>query len=65
MGLLDWGLRSEWWRRCQWALELALGDDPATQQTGIEFLSALAESPLATPSEVGIIEVFTFERGAR
>ena len=55
--------RVEWWRRSEWAVELALSDDDATEATGIETLEALVLSPLQTPSEFGIVEIYLKNRG--
>lgn len=55
--------RSEWWRRWEWAVELALSRDSAREATGIETLEALVLSPLLTPSEFDIIEVYLKNTG--
>ncbi|MFT3662669.1 MAG: hypothetical protein QM809_15205 [Gordonia sp. (in: high G+C Gram-positive bacteria)] len=50
--------RAEWWRRWEWAVELASADDPAREGAGAATMEALADSPLITASELGILEVF-------
>ncbi|MFT4088881.1 MAG: hypothetical protein QM658_17340 [Gordonia sp. (in: high G+C Gram-positive bacteria)] len=48
--------RSEWWRRYVWAVELSLTEaDTIRSATGVAVLCELADSPLATVSELGVI----------
>lgn len=46
------GRREEWWRRFQWAIELAMSDSERKSQVGVALLDALANSSLATADEV-------------
>jgi uncharacterized protein HemX len=39
--------RTEWWKRAQWAIDLALDDDGRRQEVGVVALNELLESPLA------------------
>ena len=39
--------RTEWWKRTQWAIELALSDHERRQEVGILALFELMDSPLA------------------
>lgn len=43
--------REEWWRRVQWAADLALGEDVPRQTAGLGMLGKLAHSPLATDAD--------------
>ncbi|WP_440713236.1 hypothetical protein [Gordonia sp. FQ] len=54
--------RAEWWKRWQWAIELALADEPSHQQVGMETLDSLTRSPLVTASEIDIVVAFTESR---
>ena len=47
--------REEWFRRLQWAASLALSGDQRTQVAGLNLLQALAESPLAGPTELDLL----------
>jgi hypothetical protein len=44
--------REEWWRRFQWATELATSGDDGKARVGLSLLAALTDSPLATPDEL-------------
>ncbi|MFT3662668.1 MAG: hypothetical protein QM809_15200 [Gordonia sp. (in: high G+C Gram-positive bacteria)] len=59
----EYEARSEWWRRWQWAVEMALADDDARERTGIETLDALVMSSLVTGSELDIVEMYFKNRG--
>lgn len=48
--------REEWFRRVQWATELTLRPDLASQATGLSMLAALADSELASDDDLGFIE---------
>jgi len=49
--------REAWWKRAQWALDLAMDPDPARQAVGLRALQYLAVSKLAGADEVRMIEV--------
>lgn len=51
--------REEWWRRVQWAADLALGDDPRSQAAGLNILGKLAGSPLATDDDAQLLAIFS------
>ena len=44
--------REEWWRRFQWAIELALSDDEYRASIGTILLLEIAQSPLASEAEI-------------
>jgi len=53
--------RAEWWRRFQWATELALSDDEYRANIGVVLLRDAAQSPLAGEAELlavhGVLEL--------
>ena len=53
--------REEWWRRFQWATELALSDDEHRANVGVLLLRDAAQSPLARDAELraalGVLEL--------
>lgn len=55
--------RAEWWRRWQWAVELAVSGDAAREAVGVETLAALVRSPLVTVSESDMVEIFLKNKG--
>lgn len=54
--------RNEWWRRYQWAAELAISEQPEQQALGLQVLDSLLRSPLATDSETDMIVKLAEER---
>lgn len=53
---LDQEARVEWWRRFQWAAEQSTLDNFEARIQGLMIIEALADSPLLTSSERGIVE---------
>ena len=51
--------REEWFRRLQWAEELASSPDTDRQARGRAAMNALAGSTLATPEDVDLIATIT------
>ncbi len=56
--------REEWWRRFQWATDLALSAEDGEVRAGLALLAVLTDSPLATQDELDAIiavsgEIFT------
>lgn len=47
--------RDQWWKRAQWALDLALQNDPSSKRIGLAVLEHLAQSRLAGPEETEMI----------
>lgn len=47
--------RSDWWDRAEWALDASMSDDPVRMATGLNVLSVLAESELASAEEIEIL----------
>lgn len=47
--------RAEWWRRAQWALDLALGEDEAQAKVGFAVLDRLYDSTLAKAEEIALL----------
>lgn len=47
--------REEWFRRMQWAGQMALADDERTRLAGLALLEVLAKSPLAGPAELDML----------
>lgn len=39
--------RDEWWRRTQWAIDMAIDDNPQRSEIGNRALAELSRSPLA------------------
>lgn len=55
--------REEWWRRFEYASELALDDESeARREAGFLLLDALAQSELAGTDELAQLRVFTEEQ---
>lgn len=55
--------REEWWRRFEYASELALDEESeARREAGLMLLDALAQSPLAGTDELAQLRVFTEEQ---
>lgn len=50
--------REEWWRRVQWAADLALGDD-RRRSVGLYILGTLAGSRLATDDDLQLLDAFS------
>lgn len=46
--------REEWWRRTQWAIDLALDADDTRKAVGVTALAELLASPLATEDDLAI-----------
>ena len=51
--------REEWWRRVQWAADLALGDDLRRRAAGLNLLRKLVVSPLALNDDAQLLTIFT------
>lgn len=49
--------RSEWWRRAQWALDHAVGENPDAKTLGLVTLEKLALSKLASDEEIVLFDV--------
>lgn len=49
--------RAEWWKRAQWALDHALGEDPDSKALGLAALAVLAHSELARPEELALLDI--------
>ncbi|MBG6184432.1 hypothetical protein IWX65_002407 [Arthrobacter sp. CAN_A214] len=49
--------RSQWWTRAEWALDASMSDDFHRQELGLGVLELLAESELAGPEELSVLEV--------
>lgn len=47
--------REEWFRRLQWAGQMALHSDRRTRSAGYAMLSVLADSPLATQDDLKLL----------
>lgn len=58
---LEYEARVEWWRRFAWAADKTVSEDEDARLLGVSIVSALAESPLLTESERGIVEAVTLE----
>lgn len=48
--------RSEWWKRTQWAMEMARENDPDTRTLGFSILTLLAKSKLAAREELLLLD---------
>ena len=48
--------REEWWRRFQWATELALSDDEHRATIGVVLLRDAAQSPLAGEAKLRAVQ---------
>lgn len=48
--------RAEWWRRVQFAVEMALSDDPETSRVGAELLGALGTIDEATSKDTRLLK---------
>jgi len=48
--------RDQWWKRAQWALDLALEPDADKQLVGFQVLRYLARSKLATFEELELLD---------
>ncbi|MEJ4100816.1 hypothetical protein V5S96_10685 [Corynebacterium mastitidis] len=51
--------RAEWWKRYTWAMEKIYDEREEVKATGWELLDCLSQSPLATDTEVEIINRLT------
>ncbi len=51
--------REEWWRRVQWAADLALGKDERRRSVGLYILGNLAGSRLATEDDLMVLDAFS------
>lgn len=51
--------RAEWWKRYTWAMEKIYDEREEVTSTGWELLGFLSQSPLATDTEVEIINRLT------
>lgn len=47
--------RQEWFKRFQWAAELALRSEPAAQAAGFAVLKVLASSELASEDDISLL----------
>ncbi|MEZ5211844.1 hypothetical protein MYK68_08665 [Gordonia sp. PP30] len=60
----EYDSRSEWWKRYEWAVEQAYAtDDRGRQLLGLDVLTELLDSSLATRSEWGVIRVLVMHPG--
>jgi hypothetical protein len=48
--------REAWWRRFEWAIELATSDDTVRRVTGLKALQDLAASELVTAADLELVE---------
>jgi hypothetical protein len=48
--------REEWFRRLQWAAELALAEDNRSSAAGLAALKVLGDSPLAADADLRLLE---------
>ncbi|WP_133162916.1 hypothetical protein [Arthrobacter glacialis] len=48
--------RSEWWKRTQWAIEMAREKDPDARTLGFSILTLLAKSKLAAREELLLLD---------
>ena len=51
--------RDQWWKRAQWAIEQTFKDNEEQQALGFRVLQVLANSDLAAPEEIQILESLT------
>lgn len=49
--------RAEWWKRTQWALDRALGEDGDSKALGLAALDVLARSELARNEELELLDI--------
>lgn len=57
-------VRAEWWRRVQFAIEMACSDDAETSRIGTELLAALGKQGEATPNDMRLLaEILRIIRG--
>lgn len=49
-------IRAEWWRRVQFAIEMAFSDDPESSRVGTELLAALAKQRESTSNDTRLLE---------
>lgn len=49
-------MRAEWWRRVQFAIEMALSDDPETSRVGAELLGVLGTIDEATAKDTRLLK---------
>ncbi|MCU1552586.1 MAG: hypothetical protein JWM13_72 [Arthrobacter sp.] len=49
--------RAEWWKRTQWALDHALGEDQGSKALGLAALAVLAQSGLARDEELELLDI--------
>ncbi|KQB83384.1 hypothetical protein [Corynebacterium oculi] len=57
--------RAEWWKRYTWAMEKVYDDREKVRATGWELMVFLSQSPLATHTEVEIIDFLIMRRPDR
>ena len=48
--------REQWWERFRWATDLATGEDEDDRLLGLDVLELLADSRLAGPEELDLLE---------
>jgi hypothetical protein len=57
--------REEWWRRFQWATDLAIDEDEAQRRVGLTVMESQLESSLAGADEkelaIAVLDVLTSE----
>ena len=53
--------RAEWWRRTQWAIDYASDEDAGKAGIGLEALSRLEDSPLATDEDRQLMKAILAE----
>lgn len=53
--------RAEWWRRAQWAIDCAIDRDEERAIVGLEALTLLAASPLASAEDRELLETLSEE----
>ena len=51
--------RDQWWKRAQWAIEQTFTDDEEQKALGFRVLQVLADSKLAAPEELRVLESLT------
>ncbi|WPF66061.1 MULTISPECIES: hypothetical protein [unclassified Corynebacterium] len=54
--------RAEWWKRYTWAMEKVYDEREEVMVTGWELIDCLSQSPLATHTEVEIINFLIVQR---
>ena len=51
--------RDQWWKRAQWAIEQTFTDNDEQKALGFRVLQVLADSKLAAPEELRVLESLT------